>query len=148
MSQYESRIKHQSRRQHQPRFGHHRGPRYQAGLGALGWLVVLAIASFALTCFFKIGPVYLDYWNTKNAVEVVVNGGKAASMSKDELRSAVQKQLDVSMIKTITAKEVRITDERGGRELDASYEKRVALIANIDVVVKFDQLKYKLPGAQ
>ena len=26
----------------------------QTGLGALGWLIVLAIASFALTCFFKV----------------------------------------------------------------------------------------------
>jgi hypothetical protein len=151
MSQYESSIQQHSRqkrqpsRRHQPRFGH---PRYQAGLGALGWIVVLGLASFALTCFFKLGPEYLDYWNTKNAVEVVVGNGKAGSMSKDELRSAVQKQLDVSMIKTITAKQVRISDESGVRELDASYEKRVPLIANIDVVLKFDKLKYTLSGAR
>ena len=146
MSQYESSIE-RSPRPGRPRSGNHRGPRYQAGLGMLGWLVVLAIASFALTCFFKLGPVYLDYWNTKGAIEVVANDGKAGSMSKDELRRALQNQLDVSMINTIKATDVRISDERGGRELDASYEKRVALIANIDVVVKFDQLKYKLPGA-
>jgi hypothetical protein len=116
-------------------------------LGALGWLIVLAIASFGLTCFFKVGPVYLDYWNTKSAIEVVVKKSEASSMSKDELRSAVQKQLDVSMIKTITDKDIKITDERGARELDASYEKRVELLANIDVVVKFDKLKYKLSTA-
>lgn len=140
MSQYESTIN-QRRRPHRARFGN---PRHQAGLGALGWLIVLAIASFGLTCFFKVGPVYLDYWNTKNAIEAVVNDSKAASMTKDELRSAIQKQLDVSMIKTIEVKDIKITDERGTRELDASYEKRVELLANIDVVVKFDKLKYKL----
>ena len=143
MSQHDSTIK-QRRRPHRARFGN---PRRQAGLGALGWLIVLAIASFGLTCFFKVGPVYLDYWNTKNAIESVVNGSQAASMSKDELRSAVQKQLDVSMIKTIAGKDIRISDERGERQLDASYEKRVALLANIDVVVKFEKLKYKLSGA-
>lgn len=131
----------QRRRPHRARFG---SSRHQAGLGALGWLIVLAIASFALTCFFKLGPVYLDYWNTKSAIEVVVEKSEAGSMSKDELRSAVQKQLDVSMIKTITVKDIKITDERGVRELNASYEKRVELLANIDVVVKFDKLKYKL----
>lgn len=114
----------------------------------MGWLVVLAIASFAFTCFFKVGPLYLDYWNTKSAIEVVVNKDTTATMSKDELHRALQTQLDVSMINTISAKEVRITEERGVRELDASYEKRTPLIANIDVVVKFDQLKYKLPGTR
>lgn len=148
MSQHESIVAHSLPRARMLRRGHLRGPRYQAGLGALGWLVVLAIASFGLTCFFKVGPVYLDYWNTKGAVEVVVNNGKAPTMSKDELRRALQSQIDVSMIKTIAAKDVRITDERGVRELDASYEKRVPLIANIDVVVKFDQLKYKLSTPQ
>lgn len=129
------------------RSGYPVGRRSQAGLGALGWLIVLAIASFGLTCFFKIGPVYLDYWNTKKALEVVVGNGKANTMSKEELQRAVQNQFDVSMINTIPAKDIRITDARGKRELDASYEKRVPLIANIDVVVKFDQLKYTLSPA-
>jgi hypothetical protein len=109
---------------------------------------VLAIASFGLTCFFRIGPVFLDFWNTKGAIEAVVNGGKVGAMSQDEVRRALQSQLDVSMINTISAKDVRITETRGQRELDASYEKRVPLLANIDVVVKFDKLKYPLPDPQ
>jgi hypothetical protein len=121
--------------------------RYQTGLGALGWLIVLAIISFGLTCFFKLGPVYLDYWNTKKALDVVVGNGKTASMSKEELQRAVQNQFDVSMINTIHAKDIKVTESHGKRELDASYEKRVSLIANIDVVVKFDQLKYTLSPA-
>lgn len=127
-----------------PQFGQRR---YQAGLGALGWLVVLGIASFGLTCFFKIGPIYLDYWNTKKAIEVVVNNGKAASMSGGELKRAVQAQLDVSLINTVNAEKMVINNVKGGRELDASYEKRVPLLANIDVVVKFDKLKYTLLSA-
>lgn len=123
----------------------YRGRKHQAGLGMLGWLIVLAIASFALTCFFKIGPVYLDYWNTKQALDVVLQGGQTANLSKTELERAIGKQLDVSMIKTVSVKDIRISDVKGGREVDASYEQRVPLVANIDVVVKFDKLKYLLP---
>jgi hypothetical protein len=118
----------------------------QAGLGMLGWLIVLAVASFFLTCFLKVGPIYLDYWQTKGALDDVMASSKAVSMSKDELRNSITKHLDVSRIETIKAKEVRITDGKDGREVDATYEKRVPLIANIDVVVKFDTLKYKLVG--
>jgi hypothetical protein len=122
--------------------------KYQGGLGALGWLVVLAIASFGLTCFFKIGPLYLEYWQTKKAIEVVLNNSVIAAKSKPEIAAAIEKQFDVSRIESIKPSDIKLNESRNGRELDASYEKRVALIANLDVVVKFDQLKYNLSAVK
>lgn len=120
----------------------------QAGMGMLGWLIVLGIASFALTCFFRVGPVYLEYWQTKKALDLVLANSSAASKSKDELLTAVQKQFDVSQIDSISSKDIKFVEARGSREVNANYEKRVALIANIDVVVKFDKLVYKLSSAE
>ena len=120
----------------------------QQGLGMLGWLIVLAIASFALTCFFRVGPVYLEYWQTKKALDLVLVDSQASGKSKDELLSAIQKQFDVSRIESIATKDIKFTDAKAGREVNANYEKRVALIANIDVVVKFDKLVYKLASAE
>lgn len=122
--------------------------KHQKGLGALGWLVVLAIASFALTCFFRIGPLYLDYWQTKKALDLVLTNPAVANQSRPEIIAAIQKQLDVSLIETIKPADIKLNETRNGRELDASYEKRVPLIANIDVVVRFDKLKYNLSAAQ
>jgi hypothetical protein len=119
----------------------------QAGMGMLGWLIVLAIASFALTCFFRIGPVYLDYWQTKKALDLVLAGSQSSGKSRDEILAAVQRQFDVSRIDTISAKDIKFTEGKNGREANANYEKRVPLIANIDVVVKFDKLVYKLSSA-
>lgn len=122
--------------------------KYQGGLGMLGWLVVLALASFGLTCFFRIGPLYLEYWQTKKALDLVLSNSAVAALSKEEIARAIEKQLDVSLITSIKPSDIKLTETRNGRELDASYEKRVALIANIDVVVKFDKLKYNLSTVQ
>jgi hypothetical protein len=122
--------------------------KHQKGLGMLGWLVVLALASFGLTCFFKIGPIYLEYWQTKKALDLVTSNSKASSMSKDELLNAIEKQLDVSRIESITKKDIKVVDTKSGRQLDANYEKRVPLISNIDVVVKFENLVYKLASTE
>jgi hypothetical protein len=121
--------------------------KHQQGLGMLGWLVVLAIASFALTCFFKIGPIYLEYWQTKKALDLVAGNSRASGMSNDELLNAIEKQFDVSRIESITKKDIKITSAKTGRELNANYEKRTPLLSNIDVVVKFDKLVYKLSPA-
>lgn len=122
----------------------------QTGLGMLGWLIVLAAASFFLTCFFKLGPVYLDYWQAKKALDNVLSNPASATLPKTELLSSIQKHLDVSLIEVIKAdaKGIRITETRDGRELDASYERRVELVGNIDAVVKFDNLKYTLPPSR
>jgi hypothetical protein len=122
--------------------------KYQTGMGALGWLIVLAIASFGLTCFFKMGPLYLEYWQTKGALDSALSNSATATMDKDTLLNSIERTLDVSRIESITKKDIRVTDKNGVREVDASYEKRTPLIANIDVVLKFDKLKYKLSAAQ
>jgi hypothetical protein len=118
----------------------------QAGLGALGWLIVLAIASFALTCFFRIGPVYLEYWQTRQAADEVLADGRSAGKSRDQLKDALQRRFDVDRIEAISLKDIKFEQTREGLIVDASYEKRVSLIANIDVVVKFDKFKYNLSG--
>ena len=122
--------------------------KHQQGLGMLGWLIVLAIASFLLTCFFKVGPIYLEYWQAKQALDLVMSNPSSSSMSSDALRTAIRKQLEVSTVDVIQEKDIKITDSRGERQLSANYEKRVPLIYNIDVVVKFDKLVYKLSAAQ
>lgn len=120
----------------------------QAGMGMLGWLIVLGIASFALTCFFKIGPVYLEYWQVKKAIDLVIEDSRGSSMSTDALLTAIEKQLNVSTIEFIKKKDLKVTGSNGERQLSANYEKRVPLIANIDVVVKFDKLVYKLSSSE
>lgn len=122
--------------------------KYQGGLGMLGWLFVLALASFALTCFFRIGPIYLEYWQTKKAIDLVLSNSALTSKSRAEIVAAIDKQLEISGIESVKGKDMKLTESRNGREFDASYEKRVALVANIDVVVKFDKLKYNLSAVQ
>ncbi len=116
----------------------------QQGLGLLGLLVILGAASFVLTCFFRIGPVYLEYWQVKQSLDLVLKNRDAASKTPDALLAAIDKQFQVSAIDVINRKDIAISTDHGKRTLDANYEKRVALLGNIDVVVKFDQLVYDL----
>ena len=118
----------------------------QSGLGALGWLVVLAVASFFLLCFFRIGPLYLEYFQVKEVLDEVLTPERGANKSRQELLDALSSRFVVNRTEAIKIKDIRFNETRAGREVDCTYEKRVPLIANIDVVVKFDKLKYTLPA--
>lgn len=116
----------------------------QSGLSALGLLVVLAVASFFLLCFFRIGPLYIEYFQVKEVLDDVLSPSLAANKPKHELLTALQRRFDVNRTEAISVKDIKFVETKGMLVVDGSYEKRVPLIANIDVVVKFDQLKYTL----
>lgn len=120
----------------------------QAGLGSIGWLCVLAIGAFLITFATKVGPVYMDYWSVKKALDDLVASNQNAAMPKSEFIKVLEKNMEVNRIEAFAAKDVRITDTASGRQIDASYEKRVPLMANLDVVVKFDKLQYTIKGSQ
>lgn len=117
----------------------------QRGLGLLGWIVVLAVASFFLTCAFRIGPLYIDYWTVESVLEGALEEEGLERQSKHEIRSAIQRRFDTNRVEVIKAREIRFEETRDKLVMDAGYEQRVPLIGNIDVVVRFEQLRYEIP---
>lgn len=117
----------------------------QRGMSALGILFVLLVASFVLTCVIKLLPHYMDSWTLNSAISKSVENNQYKGMSSGEIRSKVGKYLDINRLEVIKAKDIKIKREKGITYIDASYEKRVPLMFNVDVVMKFDQLQYEFP---
>ncbi len=116
----------------------------QGGLGALGWLVVLGVAAFFLLCAFRVGPIYLEQMQVKAVLDEAFASTRGG-MSRHELLESIRKRFEVNGIEVLSTRDIKFVESREGITVDCNYEKRVPLIANIDVVVKFDNLKYTLP---
>ena len=119
------------------------------GMSSLSMLVVLLVAVFFITCAVKLTPVYLAGWSVSSVIDGAINDGKFNGKSPSEIRSVIVKYFSTNRVEAINAKDVKITrsDKNGKIEIDASYEQRVPLMYNIDVVIKFDDLKYQVPLA-
>ena len=118
-------------------------PSKQRGLSALSILVIILVAVFFGTCVIKLTPHYLNYQTIKADVETVVEEAQQRNMSKSEMKSKIGKLFQVDMVDAITVRDVHIKQKDGKFIIDARYEKRVPLMFNIDVVLKFDQLQYE-----
>jgi hypothetical protein len=118
-------------------------PHRQQGLSSISWLVVILVAVFFGTCAVKLLPVYLQGWNINSTISKVVNSGDLNGKSPAAIRSKIGKLLDVNRIEGITAKDIKITREKGYTTIDATYEERMPLMYNIDVVIKFDNLVFE-----
>ena len=115
----------------------------QRGLSALAMLVVMLVAIFFGTCTLKLAPHYLGSMTVKSVVESAVEQAKASELTTAEIKKKLGSEFTVNMIDAIQLKDIKVSRKKGVTTVDARYEKRIPLMFNIDVVVKFDQLIYE-----
>lgn len=109
----------------------------QKGLGTLGILVVLLLGGFALTCLFKIGPLYLDNYFVRAALSSL-DGERIETMDNASIRSSVDRYFTVNNVRNVSARDVAVIRERDRIVVALDYERRVNLIGNLDVVAVFN----------
>ncbi|MDX1505531.1 MAG: DUF4845 domain-containing protein [Spongiibacter sp.] len=119
--------------------------RSQQGLGMLSLLVVLGMASVILTMAVKLVPLYMDNWSLKSVLESVVADQTGVNATPGSVRTTLSRYMQTNRIDAISPAKMLIKSESNGVSIDASYEKRVTLFFNIDAVVKFDDMVYKVP---
>lgn len=114
----------------------------QIGIGGLGLLVVLLIAAFVLTCFFKLGPVYLDNWHIRGALKSMgeKHSTNLQQMSKESIRSELTKFYTINNIRDEAAKALEVKRQKEYTLLIVAYEVRVPMFANIDAVLSFNNV--------
>ncbi|WNO08014.1 DUF4845 domain-containing protein [Teredinibacter sp. KSP-S5-2] len=114
-------------------------PKHQYGLSSLGWLVVLSLVGFFLLCTFRLGPAYIDDRMIKGVIVSVAEANPDLhSMSKMEIKSAIQKFLTINSVRGEASKNIKIVKRADRTLINNRYEVRVHLFANIDVVMNFE----------
>lgn len=110
----------------------------QKGLSSGGLLLILTAGAFLLTCFFKLGPVYMADLSIKDTLKsIALKNDNLASLEPREIRSQISKYMILNNMRDTPIKDFKITRSNGGVLITNVYEKRIQFIANIDVVMSF-----------
>lgn len=112
-----------------------RSIRRQAGVTAIGWMIILGLMGFFVFLTLKMLPSYLDYFKVVSALESVE---KKTASSPMEIRKHIGRQFDVSFVHAITPKQIKIKNMGQAFNVIAKYDDRVHLFANVDVVMSFE----------
>lgn len=113
-----------------------RSMKRQAGVTAIGWVMVLALIGFFVFLTLKMLPVYLESFKVAASVESLRNERLS---SPGEIRKLLGKRFDIDYVTTITPNQVKITNQGQAFSVVAKYDSRVHLFGNIDVVMSFDK---------
>ncbi len=114
--------------------------RSQKGMSVLSWMVMLAVVAFLASAVFKMVPHYLDYMSMKKIITSVETDKAADIRTVGDFYTHVSKGMSVNSIRDLDMeKALKVTIENNEFHAHLKYEKREALIENLDLVARFDQ---------
>ena len=120
--------------------------KYQRGVTALGWLILMIPIAVCVYAGIRIAPVYMNYMNVVHSLNMVSGEIDNGSATAAGIRSAIGKHFDVEYISYPDIKDLKITRENGNWKVEANYDDQAPLFANVSILVTFDKT-VKLKGS-
>ena len=113
--------------------------RKQSGITMIGFLITLALIILFIYCGMKIIPMYTEFYSVKQALASMAKDPEMANASKDKVRTSFKRRLDISYANTVLKMDpLKIEATDTGYLMTVDYERREVLIANLDIVGKFN----------
>ncbi|MGV8943174.1 DUF4845 domain-containing protein [Thermomonas sp.] len=112
--------------------------RKQSGITMIGFLISLALIILFIYCGMKIIPMYTEFYSVKQAMAAMAKDPEMGNASKDKIRESFKRRLDISYANTVLKMDpLKIESTDTGYMMTVDYERREALISNLDIVGKF-----------
>ena len=111
----------------------------QRGITVIGMLLLIIVLAFAALVAMKVIPMYTQYYTVKSTIESIRKEPQVAQMSVTDIHNAIQKRFDIGYVENVTARNLKIRQDRGGRVLDLAYEDERELFYGLHVVLKVNE---------
>lgn len=110
----------------------------QAGVSKFGMLMVFLLLASFFTFGLRVAPLYVDHNLITGVCEGLIESGEATNMTLTDIRQRVSNSLRINNISDFNLSAITLRRENDAPIITIAYERRVELIANLDVVAKFD----------
>lgn len=114
--------------------------RQQSGLTLIGFVIVLAVVGLFVYVGMKLVPMYTEYYSVRQALKGLANEPGIANQDPGRIKDLFFRRLYMSYSENVKSEHVKLerTADGAGWNMTVNYELRRPLIANLDVVGKFD----------
>ncbi|MDE2448393.1 MAG: DUF4845 domain-containing protein [Gammaproteobacteria bacterium] len=111
----------------------------QRGVTAIGWLVLLVPFAIVIYAGIRLTPVYLNYMKVARALNDAADEFHTGGATPDGIRTAITKHFEIDEVDYPTIKDIAITRDGRGWEVEAAYYDQAPLFAHITLQVAFDK---------
>lgn len=110
----------------------------QAGLGVLGWLILILLVGGGVTVGLKLIPLYIDFATASKDMEAMARAPNMTIKSDPALRENLRRRFSIDNIENLDLKKdvtVKRTPEHVFVTL--AYEVKQPLVGNVQLLVSF-----------
>ena len=111
----------------------------QRGISSAGVLLIAVLLGLFFTVGLKVGPLYVDHNLITGLCQDLIDNGEANGMTVTEVRDRISSTLRINNVTDFDLNSIRMRKENSEAIITVAYEKRVPLIANLDIVATFDE---------
>ncbi len=111
----------------------------QRGISSAGVLLIAVLLGLFFTVGLKVGPLYVDHNLITGLCQDLIDNGEANGMTVTEVRDRISSTLRINNVTDFDLNSIRMRKDNGEAIITVAYEKRVPLIANLDIVATFDE---------
>jgi len=111
----------------------------QQGLSFVGWMAMVAIFGFLLLSFFKVFPIYNEYFTIQSVLQGLTKDEKVDFKSKRAIWEALQKRLHVNEVRSIRSENLTIQRKDGKTTITISYRTQRPYIGNLFIGGNFTE---------
>jgi hypothetical protein len=91
-----------------------------------------------LTVGLKVGPLYMDNSVVNSLADELVADGTADRLRVDEIKQRFADALRLNSIYDFQLSDIEVARAGGRTAIRIAYERRIPLLANLDIVAVFD----------
>lgn len=122
--------------------------RKQGGMSLLGFILVLGLVGVFVYMGMKVIPMYSQYASVKKALEGMSRESGMAENEPEKIKDLFFRRLDVDYVDEVKPDNVKLRRKDAGWVMTVEYEARRPLIANLDIVGRFNAEKEFKRGAE
>ena len=123
--------------------------RKNQGFSTIAMLFYFMVGILAVTSVLKLGPVYLENWTVRQFLNTIASEPEALAKGESGVLEAIRKHKGVNENYTLKDEDIAIETTDTDIVVNINYEVRIPFFYNIDVILKFDNVKeYPLAAAK
>ena len=111
----------------------------QRGISSAVILMIALLLGLFFTFGLKVGPLYVDHNLITGLCQGLIDNGEANTLTVTEVRDRISSTLRINNISDFDLNSILVRKDNGEAIITVAYEKRVPLVANLDIVATFDE---------
>lgn len=110
----------------------------QTGMTAMGFMLIAAMVGLIGFAGLKLSPAYLENMKIRRILSDVKLNLDGQAPTPQSIRHSIDNRINIEMVYGLKARDFIIEKTEGGYRVAAVYERTEPFIANVSLLVSFD----------